>query len=225
MCGRFTQKADKIEITEQFYIDCFSAAPVISYNIAPGQSAGIILQKEDKITYDVFHWGLIPSWAKDKKISYKTFNARSETVSEKPSFKKAYTCRRCIIPLSGYYEWQQTPDGKIPHYIYLKNKTILPAAGLWEYWDNNSNDIYSFTILTTDAVGQVSALHHRMPVFISKENISAWLNPEKLSSTAEEQIFQNYNQRVKDTFILGFHRVSEKINNIKNNLQSNINLV
>jgi len=133
MCGRFTQKSERKIITEQFYIQEFLSNVYISYNIAPGQNAGVIIQ--DTVNrYVQYKWGLVPFWAKDPKIGYRMINARAETLTEKPSFKKAFEQRRCLIPADGFYEWKKIGTSKIPYYIFHQADNPMSFAGLWEKW-------------------------------------------------------------------------------------------
>lgn len=149
------------------------------------------------------HWGLVPYWAKDPKIGYRMINARSESVSEKPSFKRAFERRRCLIPADGFYEWRQEGKKKQPFYFQLSTGGLFALAGLWESWrprnsvgsggsigpgasrdpgdfqgQPNVDALFSCTILTTDANELVSKVHHRMPVILKEEDFDLWLDPD-----------------------------------------------
>jgi putative SOS response-associated peptidase YedK len=128
-------------------------------------------------------WGLIPHWAKDQKIGYKMINARIETLKEKPSYRGSLKSKRCLVPASGYYEWHETKEGKVPYYIHEKDEPLFGFAGLYDEWkDEKGNDIYSFTIITTDANRFMSKIHHRMPVILSETTEDKWLDKELLDS-------------------------------------------
>lgn len=132
-----------------------SSIPNLSprYNIAPSQQVAVVRQQNggDR-ELNFLQWGLIPSWSKDPAIGYKMINARSETVHEKPSFKQAFLARRCIIPASGFYEWEKVGKEKIPHYIHLRDGDIMSLAGLWERWKSpEGKELETCTILTTAA--------------------------------------------------------------------------
>ena len=122
------------------------------------------------------HWGLIPPWSKNTKIANHLINARSETLMEKPSFRSAYKNRRCLIPATGFFEWQQTESGKQPYHIHFPDNRLFAFAGLWEHWENEHETIYSCTIITTAANSIIAPLHQRMPVIISPEHYALWLS-------------------------------------------------
>lgn len=130
-------------------------------------------------------WGLIPSWVKSmdqaNKIRYKTFNARSESIEIKPSFSGAFSSRRCIVTVKGFFEWQHVENKKIPWYIYHAEGEILSIAGLWDEWiENRTGEIFdTFTIITTDANDLMSKIHNsgkRMPVILEKSTEKKWLD-------------------------------------------------
>src|SRR3989338_3363865 len=146
MCGRFAINLNVDEVIQAFHVENVINEFKPNYNVAPTQNVPVILQADDKIALDSFRWGLVPHWAKDKNISYKLINARAETLAEKPSFKKAFAERRCIIPASGFYEWKKTGEKKQPYFIHPK-RGFFAFAGLWEQWQ----DIKSCTIVTTSA--------------------------------------------------------------------------
>jgi putative SOS response-associated peptidase YedK len=146
------------------------------YNIAPSQPVGVIVrgQNATKPEFRLMGWGLIPSWAKDPSIGAKLINARSETVTEKPSFRAAFKYRRCLIPADGFYEWKKTQRGaKQPFYFSMADNAVFAFAGLWESW----NDIETCTILTTSANSLLQPIHDRMPVILSSEDYGRWLDP------------------------------------------------
>ena len=122
------------------------------------------------------HWGLIPAWAKDRKIAVHTFNARAETLLEKPSFRSAYQHRRCLIPATGFFEWHSTETGKHPYHIHQAECGLFAFAGLWEYWQYEQERVYSCTLITTAAVDKMARIHARMPVIITPDFYSRWLD-------------------------------------------------
>jgi putative SOS response-associated peptidase YedK len=137
----------------------------------------------DKI--QLLKWGLIPSWVKSKEdadqIRFKTFNARAESISAKPSFSKSFSSKRCIIPVKGFYEWQHIGAKKIPWYIYHTGDEIISLAGLWDEWvQNTTGEILStFSIVTTDANELMAGIHNsarRMPVILDIHAEREWLD-------------------------------------------------
>ncbi len=212
MCGRFIQKSERKIITEEFYVQEFLDEVIISYNIAPGQNAGIILNK-GKNVYAQYKWGLVPSWAKDPSIGNKMINARAETAQEKPSFRQAFKSRRCLIPADGFYEWKKEGKYKIPFYIYNKSEKPISMAGLWEGWkDKEGKTIHTFTIITTDANSVLEELHNRMPVIIPPEKRAFWLDPNNDATAQLASLLEPY-----DASALTFHEVSRFVNSPQNN--------
>jgi putative SOS response-associated peptidase YedK len=155
MCGRLT-----LDIPIETIIEIYGIVRKIDrgfnprYNVAPSQDIPIVRQYADGIRELAFaRWGLIPPWAKDVSIGYKMVNARTESVSEKPSFRSAFKRRRCVIPVGGFYEWQAT-DGprKQPWLIRTAGGGPMSLAGLWEHWEGSDGQVIeSCSILTTSA--------------------------------------------------------------------------
>jgi putative SOS response-associated peptidase YedK len=182
MCGRFGQTASSAELAAAFQAAWRCDEPELPrYNIAPTHGAPVLLRQDDGLALDVFRWGLIPSWAKDPAIGNKMINARAETVVEKPSYRAAFARRRCLIPASGFYEWQKTgaKGPKIPHWIHPALGGMVTLAGLWEFWraGPDAPPVHTFTILTTTPSRDVEHLHDRMPVIVSGDDRERWLDP------------------------------------------------
>ena len=136
---------------------------------------------------DLFHWGLIPFWVKDQKtadqIRERTANARCETIFEKPSFRHLAGKNHCLVIADGFFEWRWYKGKNYPYYIQIKNKETFAMAGLWDKWTNKSTgeDIYSYTIITTDANPLMAMIHNkkkRMPVILNKDEYDQWLNKD-----------------------------------------------
>ncbi len=181
MCGRFTLYASPTEISTLFEL---SEDPTLvpRYNVAPTQPVGLVRMdaQSNERTWALALWGLIPSWAKDPSIGSRMINARAETVAEKPSFRAAFKRRRCLVPVSGFYEWEKVGKRKQPHYITAQSGDPLAIAGLWEYWEGaDGSALESCTLLTTDANQFMAPLHHRMPVFVVPEDFEQWLGSGK----------------------------------------------
>ena len=152
MCGRFSQTLSFQVLRDYFHLDG-GFAPPPRYNIAPSQAIAAVRQEGDQRHLVTLHWGLIPFWAKDRKIGYKTLNARSETAHKTPSFRAAFRSRRCLIPASGFYEWDKKQGTKQPHFIHRADEQPLALAGLWNHWEDTEKGemVESCTILTTAA--------------------------------------------------------------------------
>ncbi|MFW6366105.1 MAG: SOS response-associated peptidase [Spirochaetota bacterium] len=176
MCGRFCFVADEKQVKERFDVETPSLFDQV-YNAAPGQNLAVIAN-DDPGTLSYFRWGLIPVWAKDASIGYRMINARSETVQEKSTYKRLYGKRHCLVPVSGFYEWKKTPDGKQPYLLKHVQDDLFALAGLFDEWTDKESGqvIRSFTILTTDANDYVREIHNRMPVILSRDDEAAWLS-------------------------------------------------
>jgi putative SOS response-associated peptidase YedK len=182
MCGRYTQSKSAEMIAKAFQIDNVSDIKP-RYNIAPTQSVLTVLQPSASANRQgkMLHWGLIPSWAKDRKMGSKLINARAETVAEKPAFRSAFRKRRCLVVADGFYEWQQQENKKQkqPFYFRLSDGEPFAFAGLWEHWqDATGEEIESCTVLTTEANDLMRPIHNRMPVILEPKNYDLWLDSE-----------------------------------------------
>jgi putative SOS response-associated peptidase YedK len=136
----------------------------------PSDDLPVVVSTDDK-HLKMMRWGLVPFWAKDEKIGYKMINARSETISVKPSFRKAHSLQRCIIPAGGFFEWKQVDKEKIPYYIYLKNQLVFGFADLYDVWhDKQGRELKTYTIITMEPNALVEHIHNRMPVILEKQN-------------------------------------------------------
>jgi len=215
MCGRFVQ----VEKPE-FYAEHFGAEFVRtetlrqSYNVAPTSQVYAIADHDGERTLTSFRWGLIPSWAKERKIGAKTFNARSETAAEKPMFRSSFTKRRCLIPVDGFYEWERRAKGKLPHYIFSADKKPLPAAGLWSIWNDPETDerVLSCTILTGTPNGLLDKIHDRMPVIMPEDNWDAWLDPAHTDKESIKALMGVYPAE-----LMAEYPVSTLVNKVQNN--------
>ncbi|WP_053353934.1 SOS response-associated peptidase [Leucobacter musarum] len=150
-----------------------------SWNLKPTQGLPIALtsDKDGERHFDLAHWGIIPPWNKDGKPKF-TFNARSETLLEKPTFKPSMKAQRCVVPVSGFYEWTGPKSKRIPHAIFGP-QAILPMAGLYRWWKSPEEEwVLTATIITRASTGVMEPLHDRMPVFLADELITDWLDPE-----------------------------------------------
>lgn len=175
MCGRYTLSTDAETLVAEFGIDDL-ASWTPRFNIAPSQLAAALVLSSDRLKAARLHWGLVPGWAKDKKISARLINARAETVAEKPSFRAAFARRRCLVLADGYYEWVKRGESKQAMYFTRDDRRPFAFAGLWESWqDADTEPLHSCTIITCAANDDIQALHHRMPVVLEKSDYDTWL--------------------------------------------------
>jgi putative SOS response-associated peptidase YedK len=197
MCGRFvstTTPADFGALLRAVALPTEALAP--SWNVAPTDPVLAGLERVDRATGELVRqvravrWGLVPSWAKDASGGARLINARSETVQEKPSFRKAFAARRCVIPADGYFEWRPVPAGdgrkafKQPYYLSPTGGGPMLMAGLYEFWrdkalpeDDPAAWLVTGCILTRDATDTAGRVHDRMPVVVDPADLDHWLDP------------------------------------------------
>ena len=209
MCGRYsTAKIPKKKFEEKLGISLENYSP--SFNACPGMPHPVIAFKGDMTKTSNMYWGLIPQWAKVHNPKIKPINARSETLSQKPTFRNLISRKRCLVPAAGYYEWQSGGIGKIPHFIYASDHSPLAFGGLYDTWnEGQENSIHSYSIITKTASQAIHFIHDRMPVVVPERHWMDWLDPE-LSVDSVNQIIKNS----MDHF--SFHPVSVRVNNPKN---------
>jgi putative SOS response-associated peptidase YedK len=178
MCGRFILLTDLSVIVESFRIGEVSAEYKPDSHIFPGQQIAVVIRKDNQNSLVNFRWGLVPSWAKDPSIGSRTFNARAETIAEKPSFREAFQKRRCLIPADGFFEWQKMGRIKKPLRFSLKSMEPFGLAGLYETWISpEKKPVNTCTIITTEPNDLLRPIHDRMPVIVKKELEDFWMDP------------------------------------------------
>lgn len=199
MCGRFYLDVPKDEFMAHYGLADTSLLPPRRYNIAPSQEILAIRAIDGgERTVSLLHWGLIPSWSKDEKPHYSMINARAETVASKPAFRSAFKRRRCLIPASGFYEWQPQNHYKQPYAITMKEQdgghpTLFSLAGLWEHWESPEGKVVeSCSIVVTDANAVLKPIHDRMPVIVDPDNYTAWLDPENHDTDQLKKLLAPY---------------------------------
>ena len=177
MCGRFALFCQLAELVRQFGLNEFPSDLAPRYNIAPGQLVAVIsAPRPDWRRLSLMRWGLIPHWTKEPPRGARLINARGETVTEKPAFRSCFQERRCLVPASGFYEWQRRGGKRRPHFIASPNGDVLALAGLWDRWRTPDGTIVeSCSIITTDANRTMASVHERMPVIIEPADHAAWL--------------------------------------------------
>jgi putative SOS response-associated peptidase YedK len=180
------------------------------YNIAPAQMIDVVLESEKERIISQLKWGLVPSWSKDASTSKGLINARAETLTEKPSFREAFKSRRCIIPVSGFYEWQRKGAAtKKPFYFYLKEREVFGFAGLWESWIDKTTgeELETATIITTEANDVLKPVHDRMPVILKQESYDEWLDSKVKNTNDLQKLLVPYSAKEMSS-----HAVSKSVN-------------
>jgi putative SOS response-associated peptidase YedK len=214
MCGRIANMATPEDLARAFewvkraeileYIDR------VRYNVAPQTLIPAIRASEGDAEWALFKWGLIPSWAKDPTIGNRMINARAETVDEKPAFKAAFRSRRCLIPISGFFEWKRRDGSRQPYFIRTSDEDIFTLAGLWERWRSpEGEEVETCTVLTTEPNDLVATLHDRMPVIVSPEERELWLFEK--DTEVVRHVLRSY-----DPDRMQMHPVSRYVNNVRN---------
>ena len=203
MCGRYAASRDKAALIEEFEVERSTERELpADYNVAPTKDVYIVADRapadEDKPTRElaIARWGLVPSWAKDPAIGSRMINARAETLTQKPSYRRAVSRRRCLVPADGYYEWYSPtePDAPVgksgkprkqPYYIHRADGGVLAMAGLYEFWrnpelpeDDPTAWLRTTTIITTAATDEMGRIHDRMPLMVPAAAWHDWLNPD-----------------------------------------------
>lgn len=178
MCGRYALWG--IDLLGQRYLIVDPTFGFRSkFNIAPRSENPVIVAGKDGNDLQMMEWGLVPEWGKDPSAVERPINARVETISEKKMFRQLLQKNRCIIPANGYFEWKTSREGKTPYFICCPDKAIIGFAGLYETWQNQQgNLIRTYTIITTEATGNLRNIHHRMPVILQPEREQEWLSKE-----------------------------------------------
>lgn len=184
-----------------------------NYNIAPSQDIVIVINDQGKNRLILSRWGFIPSWAKDETIGYKMINARSETITEKRTFKTAFQKSRCLIVADGFYEWRREGKTKTPVFIRLKSGRPFAFAGLYNKWTSpEGKEITSSTIITTRANEMLEPIHDRMPVITPENRQDLWLDPDVNDKSDLLSLLKPYPSEEME-----YYEVSPRVNSPRNN--------
>jgi putative SOS response-associated peptidase YedK len=177
MCGRFALYSPLPELVETFDVQEVRTHFEPSYNIAPTHQVAVVVKRETANVLETMTWGLIPFWAKDPKIGSRMINARAETLSQKPSFKRPLKTQRCLIVADGFFEWAKTGQAKVPMFIRAKSKRPFGFAGLYDTWQSPAGEaVTSCTIVTTQANEFMQPIHSRMPLILADAQQADWLD-------------------------------------------------
>lgn len=197
MCGRYAATKDPAALIEEFAaVDLTEGRARVDHNVAPTKNVvtvvqrhprdaeGLVLEDEPaERSLRLMRWGLVPFWAKDPSVGSRMINTRSETAREKPAFKRALASRRCLVPADGWFEWRRTGKEKEPFYMTDPAGSSIAFGGIWESWrpkdDADADPLITFSIITTDAAGQLTDVHHRMPLIVPRNHWDGWLDPDR----------------------------------------------
>jgi putative SOS response-associated peptidase YedK len=232
VCGRFVSATTPDRIADYFgavvptQVEAESLGQ--NFNVAPTQDVyGLVGASDGTARLTVFHWGLVPGWAKDRSVGSRMINARMETLAEKPVFKKLLPAKRCIVPMDGFYEWRDPVEGgpvnakgkpvKRPVFVSRHDGAPLAAAGLWTAWkdpaDPEGRFLHSTTVITTSATRLMEDLHDRMPVLLPERSWASWLDPANHDVAGLLAVLDD--PEADD--LLRLQPVSTQVNNVRNN--------
>ena len=192
MCGRVVTTSSPEELSE--YVGAGAILDVLDgpdHNVAPAGRLPIAWEDGRRRLLGTARWGLVPEWATDSSIGGRMFNARSETVAGKPSFRAAFRHRRCLVPVDGFYEWSPASTGspKQPWFVRRADGAPLAMAGLWEArTDGEGSVLRTCTILTVEANADLAPIHHRMPALLPPGDWAGWLDPSTCDASALESL-------------------------------------
>jgi putative SOS response-associated peptidase YedK len=213
MCGRFSITGDLDFYAEYFGVDEIRTDPLApSWNVAPTDDVYVIAEHDDTRHIGSMRWGLVPHWARDKKSIQ--INARTETVATTSMFRDSFSRKRCLIPSDGFYEWEPAEEGRTPHWVYRADGHPMVFAGIWASRLDEETQQWERTcsILTTEAKGVISSIHHRMPVALDPDVWDSWLDRELTDTETALGLI-----RTIDPDEIMEHAVSKRVNTVKNN--------
>ncbi|WP_213452563.1 SOS response-associated peptidase [Rhizomonospora bruguierae] len=179
MCGRYATTRSTVDLTTLFEAgdDTLDRVPLApDYNVAPTDPVPIVRmsQRLDGRVVTAARWGLVPSWARDTRGAARMINARAETVATTRAYATSFGRRRCLVPADGWYEWVRGPGGrKQPYFMTSRDGDVLAFAGLWSPW--GPEPTFTCTIVTMPALGDLSLVHHRMPLLLPRDRWARWL--------------------------------------------------
>src|SRR6266536_512231 len=158
MCGRYTLVPTE-NVAGRFNVDDQQLPLLPRYNVAPTQPMPVVVRNSPNRIVEM-QWGLIPSWSKEPRVKFSTINARAETITTSPVFRGPFRSRRCLVPASGFFEWQKSEDGKLPYFIHLKDTELFAFAGLYDVWkDAEGKEFLTYTIITTTPNSLMASIH------------------------------------------------------------------
>jgi putative SOS response-associated peptidase YedK len=194
MCGRYAASRSTDDLAVEFEaVPAEGQAPLpADYNVAPTKDVHVVRHKKERDAEGrptggghrelrAVRWGLVPSWAKDVSVGNRLLNARVESLTDKPAFRRAAASRRCLVPADGWYEWAKRLDSptKQPYFITPQDGSVVAFAGLYEVWGRGEERLYTCTVVTAPAVGALAEIHDRMPLVLPRDRWAAWLDPAR----------------------------------------------
>lgn len=220
MCGRFVGAFSVDELIDEIAEEASNRSLDLdieadmngigaNYNTAPTHMVPVLrMEDPSHVTVTTMRWGLVPAWSKDPSVGSKMINARSETITEKPSFRGLVPKNRCVVPMSGFYEWdREDPKAKVPYFVPRADGHLMLVAGIWTV-SPILGGLSTFAIITRDSLRDLSAIHDRSPVQLDAGDALDWM----AESTPPLQLLSLSNPPTMSP-----RRVSTKVNSVRNN--------
>jgi putative SOS response-associated peptidase YedK len=200
MCGRYFQNQPRDELAAAFRAAPSAGEDRSSYNIAPGQLvlAVRLHPKTGERWLDDLQWGLLPHFAKERKMAWKTINARAETIDKAASYRAAFEKRRCLILADGFFEWKALGKQRLPYAVTLAGREPFAMAGVWENWKDpvSGEWVRSCAIVTTAANELIGQVHDRMPVILAPADYASWLGEEPKTASELKRLLEPFSAQV-----------------------------
>lgn len=205
MCGRYAYTLPQEAMRQMFGAVAANDLPAVpNFNVCPTNQVHVVYSTGDMRRLGAMRWGFTPSWYKALNDGPLLINARAETIAEKPAFREACRTRRCIIPMSGFYEWDRAGDEKLPWYITPTQGDMFAFAGIWQDWEQGGERLQTCAMVTVGANAMMGKIHHRMPVFLAQKDWGLWLGEQGHGAAPL--------MRPADEDAMQFHRVSTQVN-------------
>lgn len=216
MCGRYVTISTPEQLTERFDVQRVAVDQLAPrYNVAPTTQVPVVLERDGERILQTMRWGFVPFWAKQVGKGAQPINARVETIDDKRMFASSFRTRRLLLPADGFYEWQvrEGSKKKQPWYIHDPDQQPLAFAGIWSSWkDKETGDVVESTcILTRDAAGRMTDLHHRMPVVLPPNLWATWLESDEKDSPYLHEVISN-----AGVPRLEARTITDRVNNVRN---------
>lgn len=234
MCGRYASTKNPAKLAAEFdAVDTTGEdAPRPDHNVAPTKNVISVVTRHPRDAEGnadpdrterglrVMRWGLIPHWAKDKSVGSRMINARADTAASKPAFKTSLAKRRCLLPADGWFEWRRDGKAKQPFFMTRKDGLSLAMAGLWSTWrdpkaDPDAPPVVTCAVITTDAVGELTGIHDRMPLLLGHDVWERWLDPDATDGAAVADLLTGPDPET--VAALELRPVSDLVNSVRNN--------
>jgi putative SOS response-associated peptidase YedK len=182
MCGRYAVRHDPAALAEEFAATDRTEGEIgADYNVTPTKTVPIVVERGGQRGVRPVRWGLVPTWARDADSGPPMINARAESITSKPAFAESAARRRCLMPATGWYEWQPGDRRRQPYLCTRGDGASLAMAAVFSAWwpPNARQPLVTCAVVTTEATGEFADIHHRMPLVLSPDRWADWLDPQR----------------------------------------------